>query len=107
MKNYKVKASELYVGMDFYHVEGTGAYGGNDVIVRIDKVPTDKIIRDEIGAKPAGTIQVETKSPNGRGFNWINPDDIVYPVIEVIDVTILTKLKWRLRWLYYSFINLF
>ena len=34
MKNYKVKATELYPGMDFYHVEGSGAYSGGEIIIQ-------------------------------------------------------------------------
>ena len=104
MRNYKVKGSELYVGMDFYHVDGSGAYMGSDVIVKISKTP-DTNATDEIVAKPAGSIQVETVSCNGTGIHWLNPDDIVYPVIDVMDVTILTKIKWRLRWIYYTVLN--
>ena len=105
MRNYKVKAKDLYVGMEIYHVEGSGSYGGG-VITRISKTP-DMNATDEIGAKPAGPIQVEIVHKDGEGRYWLNPDDIVYPVINVIEVTILTKIKWRLRWLYYSLINLF
>ena len=47
MKNYKVKASQLYVGMDFYHVEGSGAYSGSDVIIKITKTPDTEVV-DEI-----------------------------------------------------------
>ena len=107
MKNYKVKASQLYVGMDFYHVEGSGAYSGDEVIVKITKTPDMEAV-DEIGAKPAGSIQVETISRNdGFGKFWLKPDDIVYPRHEFESVTILTKLKWRLRWLYYTIYNAF
>ena len=106
MRNYKVKAKNLYVGMDFYHVDGSGAYSGGDVIVRITETPDMNAV-DEIGAKPAGSIQVETISRNGSGKHWMNPDDIMYPVINVMDVTILTKLKWRLRWVYYTLYNMF
>ena len=106
MKNYKIKAKGLYVGMDFYHVEGSGAYSGSEIIVRISETP-DMNVTDEIGAKPAGSIQVETASRNGSGKHWMNPDDVVYPVHESEDVTIFTKLKWRLRWLYYSLYNIF
>ena len=107
MRNYKVKAKDLYVGMEIYHVEGTGAYfGAENIIVRISKTPNMNA-KDEIGAKPAGEIRVFTKSKNGIGVNWLKPDDIVYPVINVMEVTILTKLKWRLRWLYYSLFNKF
>ena len=35
MKNYKVKVTELYPGMDFYHVEGSGAYSGGEIIIHI------------------------------------------------------------------------
>ena len=105
MKNYKVKASQLYVGMDFYHVEDSGAYSGSDVIVKITKTPDTGAV-DEIGAKPAGPIQVETISRNGNfGKYWLKPDDIVYPRYEDESVTIFTKLKWRLRWLYYTLYN--
>ena len=105
MKNYKVKASQLYVGMDFYHVEDSGAYSGSDVIVKITKTPDTEEV-DEIGAKPAGPIQVETISRNGNfGKYWLKPDDIVYPRYEDESVTIFTKLKWRLRWLYYTLYN--
>ena len=107
MKNYKVKASQLYVGMDFYHVEGSGAYSGSDVIVKITKTPDIEAV-DEIGAKPAGSIQVETISRNGEfGKYWLNPDDIVYPRYEDESVTIFTKLKWCLRWFYYTLYNAF
>jgi len=107
MKNYKVKASQLYVGMDFYHVEGSGAYSGEEVIVKITKTPDTEAV-DEIGAKPAGPIQVETISRNGGfGKSWLKPDDIVYPRHESESVTIFTKLKWRLRWLYYTIYNAF
>ena len=107
MKNYKVKASQLYVGMDFYHVEGSGAYSGSDVIVKITKTPDTEAV-DEIGAKPAGPIQVETISRNGSfGKYWLKPDDIVYPRYIYEYVTIFTKLKWRLRWLYYTLYNAF
>ena len=107
MKNYKVKASQLFVGMDFYHVEGSGAYSGGEVIVKITKTPDIEAV-DEIGAKPAGPIQVETISRNG-GFrkSWLKPDDIVHPRHESESVTIFTKLKWRLRWLYYTIYNAF
>ena len=107
MKNYKVKASQLYVGMDFYHVEGSGSYSGGEVIVKITKTPDIEAV-DEIGAKPAGPIQVETISRNGEpGKYWLKPDDIVYPRYVDESVTIFTKLKWRLRWLYYTFYNAF
>ena len=107
MKNYKVKASQLYVGMDFYHVEGSGSYSGGEVIVKITKTPDTEVV-DEIGAKPAGPIQVETISRNGdSGKFWLNPDDIIYPRYVDESVTIFTKLKWRLRWLYYTFYNAF
>ena len=107
MKSYKVKASQLYVGMDFYHVEGSGAYSGGEVIVKITKTPDTEAV-DEIGAKPAGPIQVETISRNGEpGKYWLKPDDIVYPRYVDESVTIFTKLKWRLRWLYYTFYNAF
>ena len=107
MKNYKVKASQLYVGMDFYHVEGSGAYSGSDVIVKITKTPDTEAV-DEIGAKPAGPIQVETISRNGSfGKYWLKPDDIVYPRYVDESVTIFTKLKWRLRLLYYTLYNAF
>lgn len=107
MKNYKVKASQLYVGMDFYHVEGNGAYSGSDVIVKITKTPDIEAV-DEIGAKPASPIQVETISRNGSfGKFWLKPDDIVYPRYEDESVTIFTKLMWRLRWFYYTFYNAF
>ena len=105
MRNYKVKAKNLYVGMEIYHVDGSGSYGGG-VITRITETP-DMNAKDEIGAKPAGPIQVEIVHKDGEGRYWLNPDDIVYPVINVMEVTILTKIKWRLRWLYYSLINLF
>ena len=49
MKNYKVKASQLYVGMDFYHVEDSGAYSGSDVIVKITKIPD----MNAVGHQPA------------------------------------------------------
>ena len=107
MKNYKVKASQLYVGMDFYHIEGSGSYSGGEVIVKITKTPDTEAV-DEIGAKPAGPIQVETISRNGEpGKYWLKPDDIVYPRYVDESVTIFTKLKWRLRWLYYTFYNAF
>ena len=106
MRNYKVKAKDLYVGMDIYHVEGSGSYSGSDIITRISKTP-DMNATDEIGAMPAGSIQVEIVHKDGEGKYWLNPDDIVYLVINVMEVTILTKIKWRLRWLYYSLINLF
>ena len=89
MKNYKVKASQLYVGMDFYHVDGSGSYSGGEVIVKITKTPDIEAV-DEIGAKPAGPIQ-----------------DIIYPRHEDESVTIFTKLKWRLRWLHYTLYNAF
>ena len=57
MKNYKVKASNLYIGMDFYHVENSGAYSGGEVIINISKTPNMEF-KDEIGAKYAGSIQV-------------------------------------------------
>ena len=105
MKNYKVKASQLYVGMDFYHVEGSGAYSGSDVIVKITKTPDIEAV-DKIDAKPASTIRVETISRNGcSGKFWLKPDDIVYPRYVYEYVTIFTKLKWRLRWLYYTLYN--
>ena len=85
MKNYKVKAKDLYVGMDFYHVEGTGSYSGGEVIVRISKTPDINVV-DEIGAKPAGSIQVETVHRHGTGKSWVNPNDNVYPVLESEDV---------------------
>jgi hypothetical protein len=107
MKNYKVKASHLYVGMDFYHVEGIGAYFGGEVIVKITKTPDTEAI-DEINAKPAGPIQVETLSRDGwNRTHYMNPNDIVYPLHESESVTIFTKLKWRLRWLYYTLYNAF
>jgi hypothetical protein len=46
MKNYKVKASQLYVGMDFYHVEDSGAYSGGEVIVKITKTPDIEAVDD-------------------------------------------------------------
>ena len=49
MKNYKVKASQLYVGMDFYHVEGSGAYSGGEVVVKITKTPDT----EAVGHQPA------------------------------------------------------
>ena len=101
MKNYKVKAKDLYVGMDFYHVDGTGSYSGGDVIVRISKEKED--IEDELGTRCAGEICVDTKSVNGQRRYWMKPDDIVYPVIEIFNVTWMTKLKWRIRQFYYNF----
>ena len=107
MKNYKVKASQLYVVMDFYHVKGSGAHFARDVIVKITKTPDTEEV-DEIGAKPAGHIQVETISRNGEpGKYWLKLDDIVYPRYVDESVTIFTKLKWRLRWLYYTLYNAF
>lgn len=108
MRDYNVKASQLYVGMDFYHIERSGAYfGSGTVIVKIIKTPDMEAV-DEIGAKPAGHIQVETLSRDGGvGTHWMNPDDIVYPRAVFEDVTIFTKLKWRLRWLYYTLYNTF
>lgn len=108
MRDYNVKASQLYVGMDFYHIERSGAYfGSGTVIVKITKTPDMEAV-DEIGAKPAGPIQVETISRNGGfGKSWLKPDDIVYPRHEDESVTIFTKLKWRLRWLYYTLYNAF
>ena len=102
MKNYKVKAKDLYVGMDFYHVEGSGAYSGDDVIVRITQENNLDAL-DENGAKPAGSLCIETISQTGTGKHWMNPDDVVYPVISHLDVNLFTKLKWRLRQLYYKY----
>ena len=102
MKNYKVKATELYPGMDFYHVEGSGAYSGGEVITHISETPNMEAT-DEIGAKPAGSILIETESKEGIGIHYLKPNDIVYPVIESKNVTIFTKLKWRLRYCIYSF----
>ena len=102
MKNYKVKATELYPGMDFYHVEGSGAYSGGEVITHISETPNMEAI-DEIGAKPAGSILVETEVKDGLGIHYLKPDDIVYPVIESKNVTIFTKLKWCLRYCIYRF----
>ena len=70
MRNYKVKAKDLYVGMEIYHVEGSGSYGGG-VITRISKTP-DMNATDEIGAKPAGPIQVEIVHKAGEGRYWLN-----------------------------------
>ena len=107
MKNYKVKASQLYVGMDFYHVDGIRSYLGGEVIVKITKTPDTEAV-DEVGVKFAGPIQVETISRNGSFVKyWLKPDDIVYPRYEDESVTIFTKLKWRLRWLYYTLYNAF
>ena len=99
MKNYKVKATELYPGMDFYHVDGSGAYSGGEIIIHISKTPNMKVT-DEIGAKPAGSILVETVSKNGSAIHYLKTNDIVYPVIETKDVTIFTKLKWHIRKLF-------
>jgi hypothetical protein len=103
MKNYKIKATELYPGMDFYHVEGSGAYSGGEVIIHITKTPNMEET-DEIGAKPAGSILVETEAKGGLGIHYLKPDDIVYPVIESKNVTIFTKLKWCLRYCIYRFL---
>jgi hypothetical protein len=103
MKNYKIKATELYPGMDFYHVEGSGAYSGGEVIIHITKTPNMEET-DEIGAKPAGNILVETEAKDGLGIHYLKPDDIVYPVIESKNVTIFTKLKWCLRYCIYRFL---
>ena len=104
MKNYKVKASDLYIGMDFYHVENSGAYSGGEVIINISKIPNMEF-KDEIGAKYAGSIQVDTCYKHGNGTHFLKSDDIVYPVIETKDVTIFTKIKWRIRQLYYLIIK--
>ena len=107
MKIYKVKASQLYVGMDLYHVKGSGAYFGREVIVKITKTPDTETV-DKIDAKPAGSIQVETISRNGNFRKyWLNTDDIVYPRYVDESITIFTKLKWRLRWFYYTLYNAF
>ena len=47
MKNYKVKATELYPGMDFYHVEGSGAYSGGEIIIHISIWEVVKFSRNE------------------------------------------------------------
>ena len=101
MKNYKVKATELYPGMDFYHVEGCGAYSGGEIIIHISKTPNIETT-DEIEAKSTGSILVETVSKNGAAIHYLKPNDIVYPVIESKNVTIFTKLKWRLRYCIYE-----
>lgn len=99
MKNYKVKATELYPGMDFYHVKGSGAYSGGEIITHITEI-SDMDVTDEIGATPAGNILVETVSKHGSGIHYLKPNDIVYPVISSENVTIFTRIKWRIRGLF-------
>ena len=87
MKNYKIKTSDVFIAMPFYHVEGGGSYMGKNTII-------DKIVKLK-------DSEIKFMFYKEDGFIIVKSDAYVYPVGEWEDVTLFDRLLWKLRNYYF------